>query len=248
MRFTLLDGGPAVRGIDGLTELYGYPDRPTLRANMIASIDGAATTGGLSGGLGGPGDRHVFAALRELADVIVVGAGTARAEHYGVADMTVAGRGRRLGRGQAEVPPVALVTRSGRLDPDLPVLACSEVPTLVLTCAAAVAGSRDRLGAAVEVLDCSGSEPGQVDLAVAVRLLAARGLTRVLTEGGPSLLGAFIAADLLDEMCLTTAPLLAGGGAARVTAGAVEPLRRMRRAHLLTDDDGYLYARYLRAR
>lgn len=249
MRFTLLDGSPAVRGIDekGLSELYGYPDRPTLRANMIASVDGAATTGGLSGGLGGLGDRQVFAALRELSDVIVVGAGTARAENYGVADMTVAGRRRRRSRGQAEVPPVAMVTRSGVLQPNLPVLTRSEVAPLVLTCAAAVAGSRDRLGAAAEVLDCSGSDPTRVDLAVAVQVLAARGLTRVLTEGGPSLLGAFVEAGLLDELCLTTAPLLTAGDGPRITAGSVESPTPMRRAHLLTDDEGYLYARYLRA-
>jgi riboflavin biosynthesis pyrimidine reductase len=98
------------------------------------------------------------------------------------------------------------------------------------------------------VLDCSGRDPERVDLGVAMRLLAARGLTRVLTEGGPSLLGAFIDRDLLDEMCLTTAPLLAGGGAVRVAAGSTEALARMRSSHLLTDDEGYLYARYVRVR
>lgn len=254
MRFTLLDtpldGGPAVPGIDReeLLGLYEYPDRPTVRANMITSVDGAATTGGRSGGLGGPGDRRVFAALRELADVIVVGAGTARAENYGSADMTVDQRGRRRGRGQAEVPPVALVTRSGLLERDLPVLAGSEVPPLVLTCAAAAPGARARLGGAAEVLDCSGADPGQVDLAVALRLLSGRGLNRVLTEGGPSLLGTFLESGLLDELCLTTAPLLVGGGAVRVAVGSAEAPTPMCRAHLLTDDDGYLYARYISVR
>ncbi len=250
MAFTLLHGGPAAGAIDeeSLLELYGYPAAPTVRANMIASIDGAATTGGVSGGLGGPGDRAVFTALRELADVIVVGAGTARAENYGGARMSVAQRNRRQLRGQAEVPPVALVTRSGMLERDLPVLAASEVPALVLTCTAAAPGTRNRLGASTEVLDCSDSDPQQVDLAVAVRQLADRGLTRVLTEGGPSLLGAFVAQGLLDEICLTSAPVVIGGDAVRVAVGSAEAPTAMRRAHLLADDDGYLYARYISVR
>lgn len=244
----MLDGGLAADPIDEdrLLGLYGYPDRPTVRANMVASIDGAATTGGLSGGLGGPGDRQVFAVLRELADVIVVGAGTARAENYGGAVMSAAQRGRRRRRGQAEVPPVALVTRSGLLERDLRVVSGSEVPPLVLTCAVAAPAARDRLGASAQVWDCSGTDPGQVDLGVALRQLAARGLTRVLTEGGPSLLGAFVGADLLDELCLTTAPLLVGGPATRVAVGSAEAPTAMRRGHLLADDDGYLYARYTR--
>jgi 5-amino-6-(5-phosphoribosylamino)uracil reductase len=86
-----------------------------------------------------------------------------------------------------------------------------------------------------------------VDLAILLDRLAGRGLLRVLTEGGPSLLGAFIAAGLLDDMCLTSAPVLVGGSAVRIAAGDTDALTRMRRAHVLTDDDGYLYSRYVRA-
>lgn len=230
-------------------ELYAYPDsgRFTLRANMIASIDGAATVGDTSGGLGGTGDRELFAVLRELADVIVVGAGTARAENYGGVRISAAGRDRRRGRGQAEVPPIALVTRSADLERDLPVFTGSEVPPLVLTSAAAAPRARGRLGPTAEVLDCSTADPDQVDLAAALQRLSERGLTRVLTEGGPSLLGSFIAHDLLDELCLTTAPLLVGGTAPRVITDSPEALIPMHRAHLRADDDGYLYARYVRA-
>lgn len=249
MRFTLLSGpadGPVEE--DRLLGLYSYPESgwPTLRANMIATIDGAAATGGRSGGLGGPGDRAVFGALRELADVIVVGAGTARTENYGGARLSAVARERRTRRGQAEVPPIALVTRSGELPRALPVLTGSEVTPLVLTCAAAAAGVRARFGRGVEVLDCSGADAGEVDLGVLLRRLAERGLSRMLTEGGPSLLGAFIGAGLLDEMCLTTAPLLAGGSALRVATGTTDVLTRMRRTHLLGDDEGYLYTRYIR--
>ena len=81
---------------------------------------------------------------------------------------------------------------------------------------------------------------------MAVRRLGDRGLRRILTEGGPSLLGAFIARQLLDELCLTSAPVLVGGTAVRIAAGATDVLSRMRRAHVLADDDGYLYSRYTR--
>ena len=248
VRFTLLDAGEAVDD-EGLYPLYDHPggDRCVVRANAVSSIDGGATTAGTSGGLGGPGDRRLFSVLRELADVIVVGAGTARLENYGGARMSVGQRSRRQARGQSEVPPIAMVTRSGVIEHDLTVLTDSEVRPLVLTCSAAAAGARSRLGSAAEVIDCSGSDPGQVDLAVLLDRLARRGLTRVLTEGGPSLLGAFVADDLLDEMCLTVAPMLLGGDSVRIAAGPADVVARMRRAHALADDSGYLYLRYVRA-
>lgn len=246
--FTLLGGDTPVDDHD-LDRLYAYPagvERCVVRGNAIASLDGGATTDSTSGGLGGAGDRRIFALLRELADVIVVGVGTARAENYGGARMSPAQRQRRRARGQGEVPPMALVTRSGVIERDLRVLTGSEVPPLVLTCAAAVDAARSRVGSAAEVLDCSDADPQQVDLGTALRRLAGRGLLRVLTEGGPSLLGAFIGAQLLDEMCLTSAPLLVGGGAVRVATGTDAVLTAMRRVHVLTDAEGYLYCRYVR--
>ena len=248
MRFTL-PGEPDPIDDERLAELYAYPTGPNrclLRANAIISLDGGAATGGTSGGLGGPGDRRLFSMLRELADVIVVGAGTARAENYSGAQMTVAARGRRQRRGQGEIPPIALVTRSGRLEHDLPVLTRTEVPPLVLTCTDAAAGARSRLGPAAEVLDCSGADPAEVDPAAVLRVLAGRGLPRVLCEGGPTLLGTFVEHDLLDELCLTSAPMLVGGAAPRIAAGPGHVLTRMHRAHLITDTEGYLYGRYTR--
>lgn len=247
-QFSVL-GGDTPLGDDDLDRLYAYPDGLTrchVRGNAIASLDGGATTDGTSGGLGGAGDRRLFALQRELADVIVVGAGTARAESYGGARMTAIQRQRRHTRGQSEIPPIALVTRSGVIEHNLGVLTGSEVRPLVLTCTAAAADATSRLGSAAEVLDCSGRNPRQVDLGTALHRLADRGLLRVLTEGGPSLLGAFIAAQLLDEMCLTSAPVLVGGSAVRIAAGAEAVLTVMRRAHVVSDADGYLYTRYVR--
>ncbi len=233
-----------------LPELYGYPaelNGTWLRANFISSLDGSATVEGTSGALAGPGDRAVFILLRELADVIVVGAGTVRIEGYSGAHLGFAERQQRRARGQSEVPQLAIVTKSGRLDRDLAVFTDTEVPPLVLTSASAADAIRQRLAGLAEVIDCSGDDPGEVDEAVLLANLANRGMRRILTEGGPMLLGTFIERALLDELCLTIAPFLVGGLPRRIATGPGQLPTRMRCAHVLTDDAGYLYTRYVKA-
>jgi riboflavin biosynthesis pyrimidine reductase len=242
----------SVRELDGdeLPELYDYPAEQSamwLRANFIASLDGGATVGGTSGQLGGPGDRALFSLLRELADVILVGAGTVRAEGYAGARPTVDQRQSRQARGQTEVPQLAIVTKSGRLDRNMPVFTRTEVPPLVLTCAAATDQARHQLADLADVVDCSDDDATQVDEAAVLTALADRGLHRVLTEGGPTLFGALIERDLLDELCLTIAPSLVGGQSRRIATGPGQVLTGMRCAHILTDEAGYLYTRYVRA-
>ena len=232
-----------------LTQRYTYPDDLRscwVRGNMIASVDGGATSGGKSGALGGAGDRAVFGVLREVADVIVVGASTARVENYSGAQLGAAQRQARRRRGQTEVPPIAVMTRSGFVGRDANLFHRTDTPPLILTSAVAVAATRERLGRLAEVLDASGEHPDTVDLRTALRLLAERGLMRVLTEGGPGVLGLFTDHDLLDELCLTVAPVLVGGGAGRIVSGPADVHTTMRLHHALTDDDGYLYLRYTR--
>ena len=241
----------STRDLDGgeLPDLYGYPtdhDGVWLRANFIASLDGGATFGGKSGQLGGPGDRAVFNVLREVADVILVGAGTVRAEGYSGARPTVAQRQRRQARGQSEVPPLAIVTRSGHLARDLPVFTRTEVPPMVCTCAAAADQTRRTLAGLADVVDCSINDPAQVDSAAVLAVLAERGVPRVLTEGGPMLFSSFVERDMLDELCLTIAPTLVGGQAGRIATGPGQVLTGMHCAHILTDEEGYLYTRYVK--
>ena len=240
----------SIRELDDgeLPQLYGYPEGNGrwVRANFIGSVDGGATADGKSGGMAGPGDRLIFHLLRELADVIVVGAGTVRAEGYSGAHLGVAQRQGRQARGQSEVPRLAIVTKSGLLDRDMPVFTRTEVPPLVLTCTAAADETGHRLAGLCEVVDCSGGDPGEVDEAVLLEALGARGMRRVLTEGGPTLLGALIQRELLDELCLTIAPYLVGGLSRRIATGPDQLLTRMRCAHILTDDAGYLYTRYVK--
>lgn len=242
--------GPTESVDDRLADFYAYPDDLQscwVRGNMIASLDGGATDDGKAGGLAGPGDRTVFSLMRHAADVILVGASTVRIENYSGAQLPVVAREARQSRGQAEVPPIAVVTRSGNIDPSALLFTRTEVPPLILTTSRSHDDTRRRLGSVAEVIDASGSEPDSVDSATVLKILADRGLYRVLTEGGPLLLGTLIEDGLLDELCLTVAPLLVGGGSKRIVTGLGNVHTKMRRTHLLTDDDGYLYSRYVKA-
>jgi riboflavin biosynthesis pyrimidine reductase len=233
-----------------LADFYAYPDNLQacwVRGNMIASLDGGATDDGKAGGLAGPGDRAVFALLRHLADVIVVGAATVRIENYSGTQLPVAARQARQRRGQAEVPPIAVITRSGDLDPSALLFTRTEVPPLILTSTRTVEDTRRRLGVVAEVVDASGPDPNSADPSVVLKILAERGLFRVLTEGGPLFLGSLIESGLMDELCLTVAPILVGGASKRIVTGLGDVHTKMRRTHLLADDDGYLYSRYVRA-
>jgi riboflavin biosynthesis pyrimidine reductase len=233
-----------------LVDLYAYPDGLQscwVRGNMIASLDGGATDEGKAGGLAGAGDRAVFSLMRHAADVILVGATTVRIENYSGAQLPVAARQERQRRGQAEVPPIAVVTRSANLDPSARLFTRTEAPPLILTTSRFSDDARRRLGSVAEVIDASGPEPDSVDGATVLKILADRGLYRVLTEGGPFFLGTLIENDLLDELCLTIAPILVGGGPKRIATGLGNVHTKMRRTHLLSDEDGYLYSRYVRA-
>ncbi|MBO0676939.1 pyrimidine reductase family protein [Mycolicibacterium sp. S2-37] len=233
-----------------LEAFYGYPDRLDrcwVRGNMIASVDGGATSDGKSGALGGSGDRALFGLMREAADVIVVGASTVRVENYSGAQLGPVARQARRMRGQAEVPPIAVLTRSGRLDRTAKLFTRAEVAPLIITSADAAAQAGERFGGAAEVIAASGAESDTVDPAVALEVFAARGLRRVLAEGGPGILGMLTGRGLLDELCLTVAPVLVGGEAQRVVSGGGGVHTVMTRSHVLADDDGYLYCRYVRA-
>jgi riboflavin biosynthesis pyrimidine reductase len=240
------DGGPAV---GALAALYAYPAAaaaPWLRATMVASADGAATLDGRSGGLSGDADRLVFSVLRSLADVILVGAGTARAERYRAVrpgEVWTALRG-----GRAPVPPIAVITGKLDLNEDAPLLAgaAEGARTIVLTSDAAPAARRAAVARHADVVVAG---PDAVTPAAAVDALAARGYRRVLLEGGPGLLGQVTAAGLLDELCVTISPVLEGGHAGRIlSAPRAGPgaAARLTLAHVL-EDQGSLLCRYLRA-
>ncbi len=201
---------------DALVAAYRYPaGRPWVRANMVSSLDGSAVKEGRSGGLGGAADKQVFDVLRGLADVVLVGAGTARAEGYRALRPKAPYAALRQAAGQRPAPALALVTGSLDLDPGSELFGGVE-RTVVVTHAGADSSRRQRLA---EVADVVVAGEGLVDIAAALDQLAATGLSRVLCEGGPSLLAGLAAAGRLDELCLTLSPQLVGGEGTRITHG-----------------------------
>ncbi len=211
--------------------------------NMVASVDGRVTVGGVSGPLGGPADRRVFHSLRTIPDVIVVAAGTVRAESYGPPASDEAERARREANGVWPVARLAIVTGRVALDFDTALFHDEASRPIVITGEAAPA---ERLAAAREVADVIVAGDRHVDPARALHALREVGARVALLEGGPSLNGAFVGAGLVDEVCLTVSPMLVGGDGPGIIRGP-EPdaAADLELAHVLTED-GFLFLRYRR--
>ena len=227
-----------------LAALYAYPHGQWLRANMVSSADGAASLGGVTAGISSDTDRRVFMLLRSLSDVILVGGATIRSEHYKPARTPASWQHLRAGR--PPTPPIAVVTRRLDLDPAGPLItgAPPHARTIVITTAQAPRDVRAELSRHAEVI-IAGEQT--VDFAAATSALAARGHRRLLAEGGPHMLAQLVEAGLMDELCLTVSPLMAGPGASRIVAGALGPAPPLplTLAHVL-EDDGFLLCRYTR--
>ncbi len=208
---------------EDLAELYAVPRTPWLRVNMISTVDGAATgETGTSGSINNAVDKQVFDRLRAMADAIVVGAGTVRAEGYGPADK-----------------PLVVVSRRGQVPDTLRDAPPGSV--LLATC-----GTADGLDAARELLGAEqvlvlGSH--RVDLPLLKQVLLDRGWGHVLSEGGPHLLRDLLASGAADELCTTTVPRLVAGEHPRITQGP--PVDVPLRLHLLLEAEGTLLGRWL---
>ncbi|WP_158865292.1 pyrimidine reductase family protein [Leifsonia sp. AG29] len=248
-------GGPAIHRLapipsqeglsdDEIVALYseGVGDQ-WLRVNFISSLDGAATHNGLSGGLADPADHRVFDLLRRLCDVVLVGAGTVRAEGYGPMRVDRRSQEARSDDGMTAHPVFAIVSASLDLDPRGPIFAEAPERPVVLTTELARAESREALSEVADVVVC-GRERVQAEAGLAA--LRERGLNRIHCEGGPHLFADLIAARAVDELCLTINPRLEAGSASRIATGAapiVPP--RMRLGHVLAGGDTLLL-RYVR--
>lgn len=236
---------PSPHGEVDAAELYAYPSGPRrhLRVNMVSSVDGAATLDGRVGTLTGPADQHLLLLLRALADVLIVGAGTIRAEGYGplTVDEDLLSLRERAGQGPA--PRLVVPTRSLDLDLDGAAFTQAVEPPLVVTTRRAPA---DRVRAAEAVAEVVLLGDDVVDLPAMIGLLADRGALRMLCEGGPALLAGLLAHDLVDELCLAVAPVVTGGSETRITAGpALATPRRLDLAQIAERDD-FLFLRYTR--
>jgi riboflavin biosynthesis pyrimidine reductase len=218
--------------IDPVDPAEVYRDWPVaagrlpVRLNMIASVDGATTIAGVAGGLGNPADRALFILLRRLADVVLVAAGTVRAERYGPSSV-----------------PIAVVSRSCRFDWDAPFFTAQKARPILITVADA---PTERVARAAELAEVVVAGDHDVDLALALTALQSMGFRTVLSEGGPTLNGQLVAAGLLDELCLTVSPRMVSGDAKRILAGPVLTPAAELRLHSICEEDGFLFLRYRR--
>jgi riboflavin biosynthesis pyrimidine reductase len=238
---------PSFTEMSQASELEAFYELPPgqghLRVNFVSSLDGVVEVSGRSGPLGNEGDRAAFMALRAVADAIMVGAGTVRAEKYGPVRLDEAARGRRAIRDQSELPRLAIVSVRGDLDPKMGVFDGPSRPLVLTT--ERVRSEQPRLGEIADVIACGDT---QVDLRAARQALWSQGLARVLCEGGPTLFRSLLIDDLVDEMCLSLAPLLAGAEHKHLTGD--EPLPELAEFRLqgLLESDGVLLGRYGRIR
>ncbi len=229
-----------------LEAIYAYPDslaKPYVRLSFVCSANGKVAVDGSSAGLATQADRLILGRLRWLADVILVGAGTVRADNYRGTRSWELLRDRRRKRGQAEAAPVAVVTASADLDPHGALFTDTWVPPLVLTVRSAPADKVARLEQAGAEVHVVGED--RAEAALILSALASRGLYRILCEGGPPLFGDLIAADLVDDLCMTIAPTV--GGTGQISGGPPTGVHPMRLESVLADD-GSLLVRYCRAR
>lgn len=235
------DPDPAPLDDAALSALY-EPAGPGLRMNFVTSVDGAVEIEGRSAGLGNPADKRVFGLLRQYPDALLVGAGTLRVEGYHAVRLDEERRAWRTARGLDPYPRLVVISRRLDLDPTHDALSEAPRRPVILTSRAA---PPDRVTALSTVADVLGHGDDEVDLRAAMGDLRDRGVATILSEGGPHLFGSLTAADLVDEVCLTVSPLLAGPGAGRITAGPPSEVRGLALAHVLCADDALLL-RYVR--
>jgi riboflavin-specific deaminase-like protein len=228
---------------DAMQELRDAPvpgERPHVLANFVASVDGRATFQGRSGQLGDDGDRAVFSGLRDVVDAVLVGTTTLRIERYGRLIRDPERRLRRQQHGLAAEPTACVISRSGAIPTDIPLFSEPEAKIVVFS---TTAPSTSAVAA-----DCTfvRVKPGQLTLATALRRLRDDfGIRLLLCEGGPTLFGGLLREGLVDELFLTLAAKLVGGGDGPAISGGPElsQLQQLRLRWVLERADS-LYLRY----
>jgi riboflavin biosynthesis pyrimidine reductase len=235
--------GPSPGPVDvgGLAAAYPWPGHFWVRAMMVMTLDGAsAGPDGRSGSISASADRLVFAEVRRLSEVVLIGAGTFRAERYQPMVAKLADAAERESLGLAPATVVAIVSASLDLPWEEPIFTRSTIRPLVITTEQA---HPDRLAIAREHSDVLLLPGPDVDPALLMDRLAERGYRRIVCEGGPRLLSDLIARQLVDEADLSISPLMAGPG--RWLTGPPYPQpAAFTLQHVLSDGD-FLFTRYL---
>jgi riboflavin biosynthesis pyrimidine reductase len=232
--------GPAAE-VEAIGAYAHIGDGRHVRVNMVSSVDGAAVVDGRVRALSGPADFQLLHVLRGLCDVLLVGAGTVRAEGYGAVRAQDEVAELRHEAGQLAHPRLAVLSRS--LDLDLTSAAFADAPERPLVLTTELADPA-RVREVQEVAEVLVAGERSVDLAVALDLLEQQGLTRILSEGGPQALAELYAADLVDELCLAMSPVVVAGQEARLTDGPALPTPVVVHLEAAYERDGFLFLRY----
>jgi riboflavin biosynthesis pyrimidine reductase len=236
---------PPLQSVDDLLGLYmgdgrKAEGRPWVLINFVCSVDGGTAIHGKSSNLGDEDDKAVFQALRAVPDIILVGSGTVEAEDYHPVRLDEERRERRVAAGLTAVPVLAIVSGKLSFDPEARVFSDPEHRPMVITGPEADPAKLALLGDSAEVIFLDDVTPENI----LARLGAA---AVILCEGGPSLVGQFVAARLVDEVNLTVAPTMISGDSARIAHGpAADPPLDMGLDRYLLGDRS-LFLRYLRA-
>ncbi len=218
-----------------------HAERPWLVTNFATTVDGRATLGGKSGPIGDDGDSELFRRLRTQVDAVLVGSATLAVERYGRVVRRPELRAAREAIGLAPDPPLAVMTRSGVLDWEIPLFADPDSTVLVFT--STDAPEPPPCAARVELTRL---DPAELTLTHALRRLRTdHGIRSLLCEGGPTLVGALLHEGLVDELFLTLAPQLAGGGTGpAMTSGPALPEADALALVWALERNGSLFLRY----
>ncbi len=235
---TRVDVRHLIEGLD--LEARALVDRPYTIVNFVASADGHAAFRGRSRWLSDDADRELFHGLRERVDAVMAGTGTLRSERYGRMVRDPERRRRRTAAGLRPEPLAVIISRSGDVPTDIPLFSDPGSRIVVFT-----SGGLDTSGLAAQV-DVVRLDPGELTLTTMMRRLRSGFDVRsLLCEGGPTLFGALLQESLVDELFLSLAPKLTGGGTApAITAGP--ELAELRTMSLVWafELEGVLYLRY----
>lgn len=210
---------------------------PNLRVNFVSSLNGATTHEGRSGGLSGDADKRHFELLRRVCDVVLVGAGTVRDEGYSAMRVSEESTHWRISNGLAPHPVFAIVSRSLQLDPRSPIFADAPARPIIVTTEVA---PPDRIATLSEVADVLIAGTRTLDCSKMRTELHARKLNNILCEGGPSLFGAMLQAEVVDELFLTVSSVLEGGRELRLVGGLLSEPVKLRLASVLVAQEGLL--------
>ena len=233
--------GPMTGSPVDIAPAYAWPEGAWTRAMMLTTLDGAiAGADGLSGSISSATDRLIFSEVRRLADAVLVGAGTIRAERYNPMKARPEYQAARTAAGMKSAPVVVIVSRSLDLPWQDPLFHESAQQPIVLTGAHDPSSSElKRAHAHADVQQIPDLEASTI-----IGAVHARGLSRIVCEGGPTLLTQMAAADLIDEYDITLAPILAGNGHG-IVDGPLGEIPRLHLAQAITDD-GFVFAKYVR--